>query len=248
MTRILGSVRNPQEAELLLQTSVAILDLKDPARGALGAADPATARQVVNQVRGQRRVSAAAGSADDEGVLRQAHRLSLEGVDFVKVGFARPSQQSLLSELHAAIAAPAQAVAVLFADRPEIDPMEWIEPACSAGFAGLMLDTADKHSGPLGRHMGLAQVSDWVQAARKARLLCGLAGRLDAESARHFLPACPDYLGFRGALCNRSVRTEPICLDTTRKLLAALGESNAASTDFPSMSHARPVAAHDYAL
>ena len=231
MTRILGSVRDPREAELLLQTSVAILDLKDPARGALGAADPIVVRQVVDQVQGQRHVSAAAGSADDEDVVEQAHRLSLESVDFVKIGFSCLSQQALLPELRAAIMAPAQAVAVLFADSREIDPMQWIDPARMAGFAGLMLDTADKHSGPLDRHMGLTQVADWVQAAKESGLLCGLAGRLDAESARCFLSARPDYLGFRGALCNRSVRTEPICLETTLRLLEALNESGTESPD-----------------
>ena len=233
MTRILGSVRDPQEAELLLQTSIAILDLKDPARGALGAADPIVVRQVVNQVQGRRHVSAAAGSADDAGVPEQAHRLSLEGVDFVKIGFSRLSQQALLPEFRAAIMAPAKAVAVLFADSREIDPMQWVGPVRMAGFAGLMLDTADKHSGPLDRHMDLAQVVDWVRAAKESGLLCGLAGRLNAESAQCFLSARPDYLGFRGALCNRSVRTEPICLETTLRLLETLNGSSAEPLDLP---------------
>lgn len=243
MTRILGSVRDPREAALLLRTSVAILDLKDPARGALGAADPAAVRQVVEQVQGRRHVSAAAGSADDEGVLEQAHCLSLEGVDFVKIGFSHLSQQALLPELRAAIVAPARAVAVLFADRPEIDLMQWIDPARKAGFAGLMLDTADKNSGSLDRHMSLAQVTNWVCTVKESGLLCGLAGRLDAESARCFLRAHPDYLGFRGALCSRFVRTAPICLETTLRLLETLNESSAASLDFLPADDMRSAAA-----
>ncbi len=233
MTRILGSVRDTGEAALLLQTPIAILDLKDPARGALGAADPTVVRQVVDQVKHRRHVSAAAGSADDRNVVEQACRLSREGVDFVKIGFSCPSQQSLLPEFRAAIEAPAQAVAVLFADRPEINPMQWIEPARAAGFAGLMLDTADKHSGALDKHMDLPQATRWVQATREAGLLCGLAGRLNVESAQYFLPAHPDYLGFRSALCSRSSRTEPVCLETTLRLLESLGEPRAELPDLP---------------
>lgn len=248
MTRILGSVRNPQEAELLLRTSISILDLKDPERGALGAADPAIVRQVVNQVEGRRHVSAAAGSADDRNIIDKARQLSLEGVDFVKVGFSCASQQSLLPELRAAIATSAQAVAVLFADNPEIDPMQWIEPARMAGFAGLMLDTADKHSGSLDQHMDLSQVKRWTQATKEAGLLCGLAGRLDAESARYFLPARPDYLGFRGALCSRSTRTGPICLETTLKLLESLCEPKAELPDLPLTGDPRLALAHGRAL
>ena len=248
MTRILGSVRNHQEAELLLQTSIAILDLKDPERGALGAADPAVVRQVVSQAEGRRHVSAAAGSADDKNIMDKAYQLSLEGVDFVKVGFSRTSQQSLLPELRAAITAPAQAVAVLFADSPEIDPVRWIEPARTAGFDGLMLDTADKHSGSLDRHMDLSQVKDWTQATKETGLLCGLAGRLSAESARYFLPARPDYLGFRGALCRRSTRTEPVCLETTLKLLESLREPKVELPDLPLTGDSRLTLAHGRAL
>lgn len=248
MTRILGSVRDTEEAALLLQTSVAILDLKDPQRGALGAADPAIVRQVVNQVDGQRHVSAAAGSADDQNVAGKARQLSLAGVDFVKVGFSRASQQSLLPELRAAIATPAQAVAVLFADSPEIDPMRWVEPARITGFAGLMLDTANKHSGSLDQHMDLSQVKRWTQATKEAGLLCGLAGRLDAESARYFLPARPDYLGFRGALCSRSTRTGPVCLETTLKLLESLCEPKAELPDLPLTGDSRLALAHGRAL
>lgn len=248
MTRILGSVRNPQEAELLLQTPIAILDLKDPERGALGAADPAVVRQVVDQVEGRRHVSAAAGSADDTDIMDKACQLSLGGVDFVKVGFSCASQQSLLPELRTAITAPAQAVAVLFADSPEIDPMQWIGPARAAGFAGLMLDTADKHSGSLDQHMDLSQVKDWTQATKETGLLCGLAGRLSAESARYFLPARPDYLGFRGALCRRSTRTEPVCLETTLKLLESLREPKAELLDLPLAGDPRLALAHVRAL
>lgn len=248
MTRILGSVRNPQEAELLLRTSIAILDLKDPERGALGAADPAVVRQVVNQVEGRRHVSAAAGSAGDKDIMGKAHQLSLQGVDFVKVGFSRASQQSLLPELRTAITAPVQAVAVLFADSPEIDPMQWVEPARTAGFAGLMLDTADKHSGPLDQHVDLSQVKDWTQAAKETGLLCGLAGRLSAESARYFLSARPDYLGFRGALCRRSARTGPVCLETTLKLLESLRESKVEQPDLSLAGDPRLALAHGRAL
>lgn len=248
MTRILGSVRNLQEAALLLRTSVAILDLKDPERGALGAADPTIVRQVVKQAKGRRHVSAAAGSADDRNIIDKTHQLSLEGIDFVKVGFSCASQQSLLPELQVAIATPVQAVAVLFADSCKIDPMRWIEPVRMAGFAGLMLDTADKHSGSLDQHMDLSQVKCWTKATKEAGLLCGLAGRLNAESARYFLPAGPDYLGFRGALCRRSARTEPICLETTLKLLESLHLPKIELPDLPLTGGPRLTPAHGRAL
>ena len=236
MTRILGSIRNLHEARLLFQTPVDLLDLKNPSRGVLGAVDLATARQIVHFVQGRRHVSAAAGSADDEDVLENAHKLSLEKIDFVKVGFSSAAQQPLLPQLRRAITVPVGAVAVLFADSAELDPMQWIEPACAAGFTGLMLDTADKCSGSLDQHVSLSQAKNWTQATRESGLLCGLAGRLNVESARRFLHANPDYIGFRGALCGRTIRTESICLKTTQALLNALAECSANLESFPSHS------------
>ena len=222
MTGILASVRDPREAALLLRTSIDILDLKDPGRGALGSVDPAVVRQVIQLTAGQRQISAAAGSAEDADILDHAARLSREGVDYVKIGFSHTAQQSLLPRFAMALEPPARAIAVLFADSADMDPMRWVQPAHDGGLAGLMLDTSDKRSGSLGQHTSLAQVKEWVAATRQAGLLCGLAGQLDAESACALLCARPDYLGFRGALCNRAVRTGPICPDAVRKLLATL--------------------------
>ena len=230
MTRILGSVRNLQEAQLLFAAAIDILDLKEPDRGALGAVDLSIVRATAQWVRGRRQVSAAAGTADEPGILTQAQRLSSTGVDFVKAGFAAASQQPLLAQLCTAVEPPARIVAVLFADCPSMDPMQWIGPARTAGCAGLMLDTADKRSGPLTRHLAPSHAQAWVQAARHAGLLCGLAGRLDLEAARQYLPAGPDYLGFRSALCDQARRINPVCPDTARRLLQSLRTANHAAS------------------
>ena len=245
MTGILASVRDPREAALLLDTSIDILDLKDPGQGALGSVDPAVVRQVVQLAAGRHRVSAAAGSAEDPGILERATLLSREGVDFVKIGFSRATQQSLLPNFAMGMEPPARAIAVLFADRPGMDPMQWIHPARDNGLAGLMLDTADKHSGPLGQHANLMQVKTWVEATRQAGLLCGLAGRLDAEAACALLCTRPDYLGFRGALCNHAIRTGPICPDTARKLLATLAAGRANHSDTPLLENS-VAACHEF--
>ncbi len=233
MTRILGSIRNLQEAQLLFAAAIDILDLKEPDRGALGAVDFSTVRATVQWVRGRRQVSAAAGTAEEPGILAQAQRLSTTGADFVKVGFAEASQQPLLAQLCSAIEPPTRAVAVLFADCPGMNPMQWIEPACAAGCIGLMLDTADKHSGSLTHYLKPSHAQAWVQAVRRAGLLCGLAGRLDSASARQYLPACPDYLGFRSALCDQAQRTNPICLETAQNLLQSLCATNRTAPALP---------------
>ncbi len=61
MTAMLASVRTLDEALLALAGGADIIDLKDPARGALGALDQATARNIVAAIGGRAPVSATIG-------------------------------------------------------------------------------------------------------------------------------------------------------------------------------------------
>ena len=222
MTAILGSVRNIQEARLLLGAPIDILDLKNPERGALGAVNADIVRDIVTLTAGARPISAAAGAASDSGILERVADLSRCGVTFVKVGFGCDSEQMQLPSLRAAAESTVRLVAVLFADSPHLDPATWVEPTQQAGFTGLMLDTEDKQSGPLLQHMSPAAAQVFVRNCHQADLLCGLAGQLNAESAGAYLAARPDYLGFRGALCQQNVRTAPLCLEAIETLVGEL--------------------------
>ena len=232
---ILGSVKNLSEAQLLLRTSIDIIDLKDPAQGALGAVERDILRAVVAHTNGARLVSAAAGCASEDRIYERATQWSHEGVDFVKIGFSEPGEQAHLSELSAAIAPRARAVAVLFVDMPEIDIDEWIYPVRAAGFSGLMLDTANKHSGPLPQHLSLEQAQHWVRHGQDTGLMCGLAGRLNAQTAQIYQAANPDYMGFRSALCHLSVRSGSLSLNATQELIAKLRQLDTTAPEVASL-------------
>ena len=62
MTLMLASVTNPAEAEAVCAGGADIVDLKDPAKGALGALDVTVAADIVRALGKKRPVSAAAGS------------------------------------------------------------------------------------------------------------------------------------------------------------------------------------------
>ena len=61
MTLMLASVTGPEEAETAIAGGADIIDLKDPARGALGAVEPEVVRRSVAAIGGRRLVSAVAG-------------------------------------------------------------------------------------------------------------------------------------------------------------------------------------------
>jgi uncharacterized protein (UPF0264 family) len=113
-----------------------------------------------------------------------------------------------------------QLVAVLLADR---DPDLSCLPHLGAhGFAGVMLDTADKARGALPDVMSLAALGSFVEAAHASGLFAGLAGSLRLEHVTQLSPLAPDLLGFRRALCEDADRTSALDPRAVRRLREAV--------------------------
>ena len=123
-------------------------------------------------------------------------------------------------------------VAVLFADEG-ID-LAWIDALAASGFYGVMLDTADKRAGGLRSHCDDALLCNFVQRAQEKKLMCGLAGSLRLDDISPLLALSPDYLGFRGALCRNTSRTDQLDADAFRAVRARIFELDAASETFAS--------------
>ena len=67
MTRMLASVADAAEAEIVLQLGADVIDLKDPRRGALGAVPLDAAREALAAVARRRETSAALGDPPYDG-------------------------------------------------------------------------------------------------------------------------------------------------------------------------------------
>jgi dihydroneopterin aldolase len=93
----------------------------------------------------------------------------------------------------------------MFADRvPDFDLVPLMR---EAGFAGAMLDTAGKGAGRLLDYADTAALGAFLRRCRAHKLLAGLAGSLEAPDVPRLLLLAPDFLGFRGALCDAHDRT-----------------------------------------
>src|SRR5262245_3594654 len=86
MTRLLVSVRSAAEAGIALAGGADVIDIKEPSRGPLGAADPQSWSEVLHAVGGRAMVSAALGELQDAGVTKLA--ASASGLRFAKIGLA----------------------------------------------------------------------------------------------------------------------------------------------------------------
>lgn len=230
MTGLLASVRNVDEACIACAGGADIVDLKDPARGALGAVAPSVLRAVCRRLRGRCLLSATAGDVPMavEPLRRALERTAGGGVDLVKIGLPRLDRhRDCLRALHAAARAGVRVVAVLFAE--QTPPLWLVDELAAAGCHGVMLDTADKNAGGLLRHRTPAQLDAFLLRARRHGLLNALAGSLAPGDIAALLPLAPDYLGFRGALCERGARTAALSPQAVRRLRDAIPH---ARTDF----------------
>ena len=79
-----------------------------------------------------------------------------------------------------------------------------------AGFLGIMMDTADKNGARLTATTSLGALQEFVDMARAADLVSGLAGALTLGDIPSLRALQPDYLGFRSALCAEGVRDAAI--------------------------------------
>lgn len=208
MTALLASVTDPQEARSALAGGADLIDLKDPARGALGALPVATVREVAETVAGRAPVSATVGDPPmvPDRMIAAVRQRAAAGADIVKVALsadeeAGPSLRALGSLADEGIAV----VVVLFAD--EGPDRSWIQSVAEARLAGIMLDTAGKGAASLRQLVTDGWLAAFVEMARAQGLMVGLAGSLQASDAAPLAALDPDYVGFRGALCRGGDRT-----------------------------------------
>ncbi|MDD5578020.1 MAG: (5-formylfuran-3-yl)methyl phosphate synthase [Methylobacter sp.] len=213
MTGMLASVNSLKEAALVLNANVDIIDLKQPALGALGALETELVKKIVAAIDGRCPVSATIGDLPMEPriIFNAVNAMAETGVDYIKVGFfpggnwsETVDNLSTLTEQNIAL------IAVLFADS-QLDNNQSgfaIIPALkNAGFKGVMLDTRDKKNGSLTQLMAKIDILQFIRRVKAHQLICGLAGSLRLEDIAELMIYHPDYLGFRGALCMRHNRT-----------------------------------------
>jgi uncharacterized protein (UPF0264 family) len=235
MTGLLASVTSAAEAELAIAGGADIIDLKDPQAGALGALSSSVIRDAVQVVAGRRTASATAGNLPMQPriVADAAERIAGLGVDIVKVGFFPGGDpQACIAALGQLAAGGTRIVAVLFGDTAP--DFALIDRLCDAGFAGAMLDTADKGAGGLRRHMDDDRLGAFVDRVRRGGMISGLAGSLTIDDVAPLCRLRPDYLGFRGALCSAG-RTSTLEIERVRAVRSAMDRA----TDDPPLSPKR---------
>lgn len=230
MTALLASVRNLEEAKLVIDAGCDWLDLKDPQAGALGAVSLTIARDIVRRHAGALPISATIGDCwnTPEVIPERVENLARLGMEYVKVGvFARDLATDFALHLKHAVSLVPNLIAVCFAENaPSAPSAADVAQLAALGLRGVMLDTADKSRGSLSSLLAPAQISEFVAAARAHGLIVGLAGSLRRQDVSQMVTYGADYLGFRGALCRGHSREDTIDPCAVREIRALLTDSS----------------------
>ena len=230
MTGLLVSVRSASEAESALAGGAAVIDVKEPDRGALGAADPATWRAVLVSVAGRAPVSAALGElfspSGNNNVLFLAPQTA--GLAFAKIGLAGAVRhgdwQRRWSEVLAILARQVAPVAVAYADWKTAEapcPETVIDAGADLGCKMLLLDTFDKARGHLLNHFDVNALDDLCRRTSQRGMQVVLAGSLSESLLNAVLPLAPALIAVRGAVCQPN-RRGAVAANLVKKLARAI--------------------------
>ncbi|HUG94190.1 MAG TPA: (5-formylfuran-3-yl)methyl phosphate synthase [Planctomycetaceae bacterium] len=221
---LLVSVRDAAEARAAAAGGCDILDVKEPRRGPLGMAEPATMDRVLAAASGPAGgnlvpVSSALGEAREWTEGRSVPPLPL-GLAFVKLGLAGLGQRAWVARWRSVRARFDQAagrqlawIAVAYADwravaapRPEAVVEAAIETRC----AGVLFDTFAKDGRDLLDHVDHATLRSAADLLHGQRLILALAGSVTAELLPDVCQAQPDVIAVRGAVCTGGVRNSAV--------------------------------------
>jgi uncharacterized protein (UPF0264 family) len=228
-TGLLVSVRNATEAAIALAAGADVIDVKEPSRGALGAADFSTIQSVVETVASQKPTSAAFGELAEQGSGEMP-----VGLTYAKIALAGlagdPTWQDRWRRWASRLPPETAPVAVAYADAhlarsPPVTEVFALAVRFGAPF--VLLDTFDKRAANLLDHLSLHALGEIASAARAAGLGIVLAGSLTAEVIPSILPLWPAYIAVRGAAC-RGNRDGPLVkkqIELLRQILDARSSS-----------------------
>ena len=209
MCKLLISVRSAEEALLAQESGADFIDLKDPEQGALGALDLAVTASIIAALNEGCMISATIGDLPmiaEEIDSAIARRITLN-IDYLKVGFFSASIEEYFSCLEVIkhyTKLGHKIIVVLFADIHYPDTL--MNALSKANLAGLMLDTMYKNGKTLLDHYSDAEIERFIAQVRTDGRLVGLAGSLQIADVTKLKPYKPDYLGFRGGVCDASER------------------------------------------
>ncbi len=205
--KLLVSVRDANEALLVSQYGIGIIDAKEPRAGSLGKVPDVELREVLKVVPPGQNLSLALGELDASNAFDWDHQL-LAQFDYAKIGLSRAADrrdwEADLFNLMSRLPANVSRVAVAYVDyercrAPRIAQV--ISAGIGCGCTSVLLDTYGKSAGDLFAYLDLPQLRQIVREIKAHEMQVVVAGSISNRTLPAVLDCEPDFVGVRGAVC-----------------------------------------------
>lgn len=231
---LLVSVRDAEEAGEALAGGAAIVDVKEPDRGPLGAADPRTTAAVARAVGGRARWTLACGelaAAEITGAVVAAE-FPPKAAKAGPAGLDLRSWRRAFAGFAATLPRGVEPIAVAYADWRRAAapaPPDIVDAAADLGCRTLLVDTFDKAAAGVMQGDAAARLPEWIERARAAGLAVAIAGRLGITDVGRAAALGADVVAVRSAVCRggRLGRVDRVLVAAAAAELAAAALANA---------------------
>ena len=205
MIGFLASVKDIDEAIIASKIDIDILDLKNINDGALGF----VGIELISKVKillPNYILSATMGNninPNNSTNIKNLKILIEKEIDYLKIGLFNKKylseHQIMLKQINFKKTKP---ICVIFADQ-DFD-LNNVEKLIDIGYQGIMIDTCYKNSKSLIELLSQKEIKDFLEIVKGRGMICGLSGSLKLEHIEMLKELKPDFLGFRGQLCDPS--------------------------------------------
>ncbi len=209
MTKILASVKNKYEAEIISKFDFDIIDIKNVNDGALGYVGDSCIEKIT-EILCDHNLSVTAGNDSSPLTKKQIRRvefLDQLGIQYVKIGVF---DVNLLKEhnyfLESMEDYSIKTVGVIFADL--INNNTDIKKILKLNYDGLMIDTASKNNQSTLDILSTDALKFFIESCKESNKFCGISGSLTSIRFEDALSLQPNFIGLRGALCSNSKRDD----------------------------------------
>lgn len=227
-SKLLISVRSPEEARAATLGGADLIDIKEPANGPLGQASLEIIGAVIAEVAGRRPISVACGELKDNDRTTE-----LFNVDFLKWGLAglgsSTNWRDLLATHLGSIAGPAQGVVAAYADwkRAKAPPVVEVADFVAGRGGFLLVDTYLKDGTTLLDWLSQQELMYICASKAYSVALAGSLGIGEIDRLRRLVQ--PEWIAVRGAACDGGNRTAGIDSKRVQEIKRRLAQPSAAA-------------------
>ena len=212
-TALMISVINGDETHAALEGGADIIDIKNPAEGALGAPSPATIQDACLALKGRKPFSVALGEFPGKpcAAALAAMGSAYFNPDFIKIAFIpHTSPEEIAQTLQeikkslCCVQKPISVVAVAYADTLRFASWKLEQFSAIAkenGAEGCLIDTREKKNKSLIDYLTWEEIEQFISSCHSRQLFCGLAGCLQISDVMDLTRLEPDIIGVRSAVC-----------------------------------------------